>query len=238
MIVTIHQPEHLPWLGFFNKLAKAELFIILDSVQFEKNYFQNRNRIIGSNGPQYIGIPTLTTGHMDGTIATTKIATHSNPKWRNKYLNTITMSYSKHPYFNDVYPIVESAINMDTEYFSDINVNIIKNFADKLGFNPKYISSTELSVNGLKSDLILEICKKVNATTYIAGPSGRDYLNMESFSNAGINVVFNDFHHPTYPQKKTKEFVPYMSALDLFMNCGFEESRKIIMKGNETTNCY
>ncbi len=233
MIVTIHQPEHLPWLGFFNKLSKAELFVILDSVQFEKNYFQNRNRIIGSNAPQYIGIPVISAGHMSGTIASTKIAEQSNPKWRARYLNTVKMSYSRHPYFTEVYPLIESAISMETDLLCDINIRIIQTFAEKLGFFPKYVRSSELNVSGLKSELILDICKETKANIYIAGPSGRDYLNMRSFSDAGIKVVFNDYHHPEYPQKKRSEFVPYMSALDLFMNCGFEEGRRIILEGNE-----
>ncbi len=233
MIVTIHQPEHLPWLGFFNKLSKAELFVILDSVQFEKNYFQNRNRIIGSNGAQYIGIPVNMAGHMDGTIATTEIAVNANPTWKRKYLNTIKMSYAKHTFFEEVYPLLEEIINMDTIYIADINIAIFRKFAEKMGFQPQYIKSSELDISGLKSELILNICKCVNATTYIAGPSGRDYLDMKSFEDANIDVVFNDYHHPVYPQKKTKEFVPYMSALDLFMNCGFEEGKRIILEGNE-----
>ena len=233
MIVTIHQPEHLPWLGFFNKLSKAELFVILDSVQFEKNYFQNRNRIIGSNGAQYVGIPVNMTGHMGGTIATTEIAVKSNPTWKRKYLNTIKMGYAKHPFFEDVYPILENAINMDTGYIADINIAIFREFAKKMGFQPKYIRSSRLEISGLKSELILDICKYVGATTYIAGPSGRDYLDMKTFEDANIEVVFNDYHHPVYPQKKTTEFIPYMSALDLFMNCGFEEGKRIILEGNE-----
>ena len=82
MIVTIHQPEHLPWLGYFNKMAKAELYVILDSVQFEKNYFQNRNKILSPNGPQWIGIPVKNSGHMTNTIASTQIA--DDAKWRIK----------------------------------------------------------------------------------------------------------------------------------------------------------
>lgn len=233
MIITIHQPEHLPWLGFFNKLSKAELFIILDSVQYKKNNFQHRNKILGSNGVQYIGIPTLTTGHMKGTIATTPIASRSNPKWKAKYINTIKMSYSKHPFFNEVFPVLEEALNTETNMVCDVNIAIIERFANALGFSPEYIRSSELSVSGSKSELILDICKCVNATTYISGSGGRDYLEMDLFKDADVEVVFNDFKHPCYPQKKTKEFIPYLSALDLFMNCGFEESRGIILEGNE-----
>lgn len=233
MIITIHQPEHLPWLGFFNKLSKAEVFVILDSVPYRKNYFQNRNRIIGSNGVQYIGIPAVNVGHIEGTIATTKIAVQGNANWRTKYLNTIRMSYSKHPCFSEVYPVLEQAIMTDSEYLADINIAILTSFADRLGFHPQYIRSSAMVIQGSKSDLILDICKKLRANTYIAGPSGRDYLDMRSFDDADIKVVFNDYRHPIYPQKRTAEFVPYLSALDLFMNCGFKEGERIITEGNE-----
>lgn len=233
MIITIHQPEHLPWLGFFNKLSKAEKFVILDSVPYRKNYFQNRNRIMGSNGVQFIGIPAVNAGHIEGTIATTKIAIQGNANWRTKYLNTIKMSYSKHPFFSEVYPILEKAIMLETEYLADINIAIFTSFADRMGVKPEYVKSSALDVQGAKSDLILDICKNLGSSTYIAGPSGRDYLDMQSFADAGIKVVFNDYHHPSYPQRKAKQFVPYLSALDLFMNCGFDEGRIVIMEGNE-----
>lgn len=234
MIITIHQPEHLPWLGLFNKIAKCEKFVILDSVQYEKNYFQNRNRILGTNGVQWISIPVSNKGHMDGSIAKTLIATDpKNIKWKEKYLQTIKQSYGKYPYFNEVYPLLENAINTETEYFCEINIAIIKAFCEELDIHPEYVRSSELNVDGLKSDLILDICKATNASLYIAGPSGRDYLDMKSFEDAGIEVKFNDYHHPEYPQKRTDEFVSHLSALDLFMNVGFVEAKKIIMSGNE-----
>ena len=236
MIITIHQPEHLPWLGFFNKLSKAEVFVILDSVQFEKNYFQNRNKIMVAGNAQWLGIPVMNQGHMSGSIATTQIAAQTNPKWRQKYIQSIKMNYARHPYFDEVFPVLEEALNTDDNNLCEINIAIIKKFSEKLGYHPRFVRSSELELSGMKSDLILDICKVVGATTYIAGPSGRDYLDMKSFEDANIKVVFNDFKHPTYSQKKVQEFVPYLSALDLFMNCGFEESAKIIIEGNEGTS--
>lgn len=234
MVITIHQPEHLPWLGFFNKIAKAEMFVILDNVQYEKNYFQNRNKILGTNGVQWVNIPISTKGHMEGTIAKTEISLiGNNAKWKDKYLRTIEQSYKKYPFYAEVFPILEQAITTNTNFFCDINIKIIKGFCEKLNIKPEYIRASALNVDGLKSKLILDICKKVNADTYIAGPSGRDYLDISSFVDAGITVKFNDYNHPVYPQRKTKEFVDHLSALDLFMNCGFEESKQIIMDGNE-----
>ena len=234
MIITIHQPEHLPWLGLFNKIAKADVFVILDNVQYEKNYFQSRNKILGTNGVQWINIPVNTKGHMSSNIATTEISLMGgNAKWKEKYLRTIQMSYGKHEYFSEVYPLLERALNSETNYFCDINIAIIREFCEALDIHPEYVRATTLDVDGLKSSLILDICKEMHTDTYIAGPSGRDYLDMESFTANGIEVKFNDYNHPVYPQKKQEEFVDHLSALDLFMNCGFTESKKIIMDGNE-----
>ena len=234
MIITIHQPEHLPWLGLFNKIAKADKYVILDSVQYEKNYFQNRNRILGTNGVQWLSIPISNKGHMDGSIATTLIASDpKNAKWKEKYLQTIRMSYGKYPFFNEVFPVLEKAMDVDSPYFCENNISVIKAFCDALNIHPEYVRSSSLGVNGLKSDLILDICKATNADVYIAGPSGRDYLDMNSFKEAGIKVVFNDYHHPVYPQRRSEEFISHLSALDLFMNVGFAEAKRIIMEGNE-----
>ena len=233
MIVTIHQPEHLPWLGLYNKIAKADTFVVLDSVQYEKNYFQNRNRVLGSNGVQWMTVPVEISNHMNGTIAETKISA-ANPKWRTKYLQTVKQSYGKYEYFNEVFPILEAAFDLESEYLYDLNMGILKGFADAMDIHPQYVRASDLKVEGLKSDLILNICKATNATTYIAGPSGRDYLDLDSFKVSNIVVKFNDYNHPAYPQKRTESFVSHLSSLDLFMNCGFIEGRRIIMAGNET----
>lgn len=232
-IITIHQPEHLPWLGYFNKMSKADVYVILDSVPFRKNYFQNRNKVLGSNGEQWLGVPVITKGHMEGTIMNTRIATESNPKWREKYLNTIKSSYCKHPFFEEVFEPLSDIIRGEYIYICDLNIAIIRMFAERFGLSPQFVRSSSLEVRGTKSDLILNICKELNATTYIAGPSGRDYLNVSDFDNNKIKVVYNDYSHPQYEQRRTSEFVSYLSTLDLVMNCGFETGYKILMKNNE-----
>lgn len=233
MIITIHQPEHMPWLGYFNKMAKAEQYVVLDNVPFRKNYVQNRNRIFGSNGVQWLGVPVITRGHIEGAIKTTEIANNSQPKWKEKYLRTIEQSYKKYPYFETVYADIKDIFEKDHRYISDLNVQIFSTFAKRMGMSPHFVYSSDLEVEGNKSDLILNICKAMQADTYIAGPSGRKYLDFASFEEAGIEVVFNDYNHPTYKQLKTSQFVSHLSAVDLFMNCGYEDSYEIIMTGNE-----
>lgn len=233
MIITIHQPEHLPWLGYFNKMAKAETYVILDNVPFRKNYVQNRNRILGTNGVQWLGVPILIGGHIEGTIKTTRIASETQPKWKNKYLRTLEQSYKKYPYFDEVFSDIESVINQDWDSISDLNFSLLKLFADKMNIRPQFVFASDLDVSGNKSDLILDICKELNTDTYIAGPSGRRYLDKQSFKDASIEVVYNDYNHPEYSQKRTTEFVSHLSSVDLFMNIGYEEAYQVIMSGNE-----
>lgn len=228
MILTIHQPEHLPWLGFFNKMAFAEQYVLLDGVQYRKNYFQNRNQILGTNGKQWLSVPVEQTGHSGERICDIRIANDSNPKWKEKYIRTIKLSYCKHPFFNDIYPFFEGLLNKEYSFLVDFNLEIIFYFCDVLNIHPKFVRSSALKSNGLKSDLILSICRELNADTYIAGPSGRDYLKVDDFVKSGIKVLYNDFVHPTYEQKNKGAFVPYLSILDLLMNVDNETARRIV----------
>lgn len=232
-VVTVHQPEHLPWLGFFNKMAKADVFVLLDNVPFRKNYFQNRNKILGTNGEQWIGIPVSVKGHITSTIKDTQIAYSANPKWREKYLRTVQESYGKYEFFNDIFPKLSEIITSDFVTISDVNIEIIKMFANGFGIKPQFIRGSELDVDGAKSDLILDICENLKADVYIAGPFGREYLKRDEFDERDIRVCFNDYSHPLYTQKKSNEFVPYLSGLDLVMNCGYKQGKEIIMSGNE-----
>ena len=232
MIITIHQPEHLPWLGYFNKMAKAEAYVILDNVPYRKNYVQNRNRILGTNGVQWLGVPVLTGGHIEGTIKTTRIASDAQPKWKEKYLKTLEQSYKKHPFCAEVFDDIRSAVDRGGDSLRDLNVALFRTFADRMDIRPEFVFASELDVSGNKSDLILSICKKMNADTYIAGPSGRKYLDIQSFDDAGIKVVYNDYDHPEYTQMRSPEFVSHLSAVDLFMNHGYERAFQIIMDGN------
>jgi hypothetical protein len=160
MVLTIHQPEHLPWLGYYNKMATADKFVILDGVQFRKNYFQNRNRVMGSNGAQWLVVPVELTKHSEDRICDMKIANTANPKWREKYLRTIEYGYKKHPYFNDIFPFFEDLLSQNHELLCDFNLKIIMYFADLLNIHPEFVKSSDLKATGLKTDLIFNICQE------------------------------------------------------------------------------
>lgn len=235
MIAAIHQPEHLPWLGFFNKMANADEIIILDNVQYRKRYFQNRNKILVNGAGMYIGVPVKLENYRKKTIVDMEIYSDKEVPWEKKYLKTIEYNYKQHPFFNEYYPFFEALISRHLTSLYDFNMEIINYFAEALKIDTKFIRASELFPVGSKSDLILDISKRAGADVYLSGPAGRDYMELDRYEMEGVEVWFNDFEHPSYTQKGSSQFVPYLSTLDLLMNVGAEQGRKIIDSGTVIT---
>lgn len=228
MITTIHQPEHLPWIGFFQKMSMAETYIILDNVQYRKGYYQNRNRIMGTNGSQWINVPVQSKGCLNTTLQDILIDDKTNRNWRKKYLNTIYCSYRKCPYFDKYYRYLEELMDKSYTNLCNLNIDIIMYFADVLDIHPNFIRASDLSAEGHKSDLILSLCKTVGADVYISGTSGRDYMKLDDYRDAGIKIVFQEMKHPVYIQHNNQGFEPYMSVLDLLFNVEQKDAQRIV----------
>lgn len=228
MKIAIHQPEFLPWTGYFNKMSKVDTFVFLDNVQYEQSNFQSRNKIIGSNTGQYIRIPIQRRGFMNKSLSEIKIVDESLLRWRNKFLHTIKYNYCKHPYFERYYNFMEGLVWSDITSLCEFNIKSICFFASELGLFPKFIRASQLSVEGKKSMLILHICKEVGADVYVSGMGAKNYLTTQLFNENGIKVEFNDYKPCQYLQLKTKEFIPNLSTLDLLMNVGPQKAREVI----------
>ncbi len=214
--IGIHQPEFLPWLGFFNKISMSDKFVLLDNVPFRKNYFQNRNKIKGPNGAFWLTIP-LIKHPSDQLIKDIKI--DNSQSWQKNHIKSIEIAYKKAPYFERYFNQLCEIINKKQEYLIDLNGEIIRYFMAELGISTKLTRASTLDVSGHKSELLLNICKKMKADTYLSGVSGKDYLNQEIFRYDKIEIAFQDFKHPTYNQL-WGEFIPKLSALDLLFNEG------------------
>ena len=220
MLVAIHQPEHLPWLGFFHKMKSVDVFVFLDDVQFRKNYFQNRNRILGSNGPQWVTVPVELRGHTGKTLREMKI--DNQHRWQRKYWGSIVQSYGKHPYFKEYGSLLEEIINQPTDDLLPLNLDIIELFREALGVETPCIVASSLHLGEVSSSTehLLRICQEVEATAYLSGPFGREYLDQDVFRRKRIEILFHEFTYPIYPQWHTEQFVPDLSALDLMCNSG------------------
>lgn len=232
MMVSIHQPEFFPWVSFFDKVDCSDIFVLLDSVQFEKNYFQNRCKIRDSKGSfQIITIPVLH-GEHELSIAKKEIVI-TNERLLNKMLKTIQSMYAKAPFFKIYFTKIEEIIR-SFKYLGDLNSEIIYFICEVIGIKTKLIRSTELSLQeNLKStELLLEICKKENASSYLSGKMGVNYLNDRLFLEQNIKVIYHDYNFCNYPQLLEKKFIPYLSSLDLLFNCG-DDSLKYIRDGHK-----
>ncbi len=214
-IVTIHQPEHLSYLGFYHKMTMADTLIVLDNVQYEKNYFQNRNQINTDHGKQYITVPVTNTS---GDIKDVIIAKEFKRQLQ-KNISSILSAYKKCPFWNVYGEEFINIYSVEHELLVDYNLELMKWVFKILDIKIEIIKASTLDAQGSKGDLLLDLLHKVNAEKYIAGKSGRDYL---SLTNWDLPVEFQEFHHPIYTQYGMTEFIPYMSVIDAIFNVGPE----------------
>lgn len=225
MIITIHQPEHMPWLGFFHKISIADTYVVLDNVQYRRRYFQNRNRIKTKNGWQWVGVPLVKEGR-DGLLIKDAKIFKEEMMWRDDNLKTIHQNYCKAKCFEFLWDEFCEIYRSDYSRLIDLNISLIKLIFKKLNIKKKIVFASQLDAGGEKGDLIFNICKSLNATAYVSGISGRDYLDFDKFHANGIEVIVQEFHHPIYFQLESP-FLPCMSVIDLLFNHG-SESLKII----------
>ena len=235
MIVFVHQPEYIPWLGFFDKLARCDTFVIYDDAQFQHGGFHNRNRIRTIHGWEW-----LTTPIMHGHPQTIKDVKISGTQWKNKQLDVITQNYKKTPYFNKYFPLIREAISSEHKHLIELNLELIKAIAGFLDINANMVCSSEFSYLGKeKNEKLVSICKQMGADTYLSGSGGKAYVNEDMFIEAKINLQWHSYYHPTYKQG-FDGFEPNMSIIDLLFNMG-PEAMEIILSGshlntNETTD--
>lgn len=232
MILTAHQPVYLPWLGLFHKIALSDAFCYFNDVQYQVKDWNNRNKIKTQSGDLWLTVPVLTTGYREKQIR--EIEINNSLDWRRKHWRSICMNYQKAPFFGKYADFFENTYKQDWRYLSDLNEYMLKWFLKELGITIDYYRASDLHFEGHKSDLILDMCKKIGADVYVFGALGKDYADTQAFAQANIKLYFQDYHHPTYPQLHGN-FLPSMSVLDVMFNCG-DDSLSVIMQGNITKN--
>ena len=234
MIVAAHQPSYLPWLGYFDKLAKADLFVIMDHLQFEAQNFQNRNRIKLNTGPAWVTVP-VERGSQTDTILDKKIQNTSSPKehWQRRTWLTIENNYRRAPYFETYADELKDVYTRPWDKLIDLDMHMLQLACKWLGIHRPIIRSSTLELEGQKTDMLIDLCRKVNADAYLTGSGGsQDYLDAEKMGRHGLGVHWQQFEHPTYPQRYAHlGFVPNLGFLDLLLNCG-PDSRNILFESS------
>jgi len=215
MILSAHQPAYLPWLGYFEKIDQADIFVFLDTVQFEKNSFINRNKIKTPQGPQWLTIPVKMKGHINATLLDTLI--EDAQPWRCRHLKAIEMNYRKAPHFKECFPKLAGLLATPGNSLSELCWEQLQFWLSEFDIKTRIVRSSTVPVTGKKSNLILDLCKHFGADQYLSGALGKNYLDEDSFAMAGIRISYQDFKHPVYPQL-WGVFEPNMGVVDYWMN--------------------
>ena len=231
-VVAIHQPNYIPWLGYFFKIAHADKFVFLDVVAYPYGSFVNRNYIKTPNGPAWLTIPILKSGRSGQLIG--EVETHNIHQWADRHLATLRSNYGRAPHFKETLALLEPHYRINTDNrrsLAEFNIGVICSIAAYLGVGAQFMRASELSVSGHKTDLILDICRTIGARTYLAGTGAKSYQEDEKFEDAGIAPVYSPFLQQSYPQL-FGEFAGNLSVVDVLMNCGYLGTRRLL--GMET----
>lgn len=216
-ILATHQPQYLPWLGFFDKLDRADLFVLLDNVQFKKREWQNRNRINTATGWQWLTVPVR---HCTRPPIS-EVQIDQTAPWARKHLRALEVNYRRALHFQDHLPLLEEILLNSWTHLAPLNITLIRRLATGLGIDTRMRLASEVPAQGKGTARLVNLCLALGADVYLTGAGGAAYLDLHAFAAAGIEVRWQEFCHPIYPQPYNS-FEPNLSIVDLLLNCGDE----------------
>ncbi len=225
MIVSIHQPAYLPWLGYFARIAMSDAHVILDDVQFEKNSFINRNKIRTPDGCSWLTVPVKTAGKF-GQLPINQVEIANDKPWRSKHWNTLRSNYARARFFGEHAGFFEATYRAEWSSLAELIGETTGYLLDAFGIATQRYYASQLNVGGKKDELILNICRELGATEYLSGPLGRNYLREELFREREITIHYHEYDHPSYAQAYPG-FQPYLAAVDLLFNAGAQSLRTL-----------
>ena len=217
MILAAHQPNFIPWIGYFHKMALADKFVLADDVQYTTHGYINRNYIKTANGKQWLTVPVITKGR--GLQKINEVRIDKDQDWRRRHWNSLQMNYKYAPYFDYYADFFEQLYQKEWTFLVDLNIELIEFVRKSLNIPCPILLSSELDLRSDATEGIVDMVKKVNCTKYLSGESGKKYLNEKLFADAGIELIYTDFAHPKYHQQ-FGEFVFHLSIIDLLFNEG------------------
>jgi WbqC-like protein family len=231
--VAIHQPNYIPWLGYFFKIAHANRFVFLDMVVYPGRSLVNRNSIKTAHGAAWLTIPVLKSGRSGQLIG--EVETDNTKGWAHRHLATIRSNYGRAPHFKEIFALLEPhyrAATRNSSSLADFNIGVICSIVTYLDVSTQFIRASELNVSGQKTDLLLDICRAIGANTYLAGTGAKSYQEDAKFEENGITPVYSPFSQESYTQL-FGEFVGNLSVIDVLMNCGYLGTRRLLSIDSE-----
>lgn len=225
--LAVLQPGYLPWLGFFDQMNRADVFVYYDDVQYDKHGWRNRNRVKSASGPVWLTVPVRHSGL--GMPPIDQVEIDNRLPWSRKHIQTLAQLYARAPY-RDVYlPTLQEILDRPWAHLVDLDIHLSETIRDWLSIDCEIHVASGLSIHGEQSGRLLALCRHFGADTYLTGDSARDYLDIGSFANHGILVEWQNYRHPVYPQLHG-DFVSHLSVVDLLLNAG-PHSKRILETG-------
>jgi WbqC-like protein family len=233
MIVAAHQPSYLPWLGYLDKMAKADVFVVMDDLQYEAQNFQNRNRIKRNDGAGWLTVP-LEQGPQSERICDKRVQNHANPRehWQRKSWRAIEIHYGRTPFFARYADELREVYTRPWTRLLDVDMYVLDLARRWFGINRPVLLASSLGLSGARTERILDLCRKVGANVYLSGSGGStDYLDVDMLRAGGVTAMWQRFDHPVHAQRyPALGFIPRLAFLDLLFNCG-PESQSILQQG-------
>ncbi len=233
-LVAVHQPNFFPWLGYFDKARRADVFVVLDNCQFAKKggTWSNRVRLMVGGKAAWCTVPVER--NFSGVRLVCDIRIHDELPWREKMLATVRASYGRSPFYADVMPWLEELIRFPSCQLSEYNLNAVRFLMNLLRIDTsKLVIGSTLGVTGAATELLINIVGAVGGDRYLAGGGAEGYQDDAMFAEHGIGLVYQSFDHPTYQQHRSTDFMPGLSIIDALMNCGVDGTRQMLTQAHQ-----
>jgi WbqC-like protein family len=229
-VVACHQPNFLPWLGFFAKIARSDVFFLLDDVQFtqgaNRHNWTSRVRIGAANGPMWLSLPVRRSG--EGRQLILDLKTDDQSRWLPKMLKTLEESYRKAPHSAECLPLIVEILLRHQGSVCETNIELIHAICEMLGLSTTVIRSSQQPVEGTATERLVNLTRSANGTTYLSGDGADDYQLIDEFGSAGMQLRKLGFVVEPYPQRRGADFVPGLSIVDALCNVGMERTKKML----------
>lgn len=226
---AVMQPTYLPWLGYMALMDRVDVFVYLDSVQFDKRSWQQRNRIKTANGVQWLTVPVKSKGKREQRIDEVEVDAASG--FARKHVTAMTLAYKKAPRAEVLAESLYPVYGRGQSRLADLNMDTLEALRGLLGIDTPLVRSSGMAATGTKADLLAGLCAELGVERYISPPGSRDYLDAsDAFAKAGIEVAYHEYVHPEYPQLHGA-FEPYLSVVDLLANVQAGEALRLMRSG-------
>lgn len=225
-LIVIHQPDFLPYLGFFHRLLKADIYVVLEHVQFVRgsNAWTSRDKIKTPQGARWVSLPVEKAPQ---NTPISEIRLKRDADWVSQHMALYRENYRNAPFYEEIMPHLEALYQNQPELLWEFTLRSIEMLAALLDVERPMLFSGEMQPEGKSNHLMCDLVKKAGSHRYLSGVGARDYYDPAVFLEAGVTVTWQQFSHPTYPQQ-FGEFVPYLSSIDALFNCGIAGTRRLL----------